>query len=273
MKLTTNQLKQIIQEELEGVLKESPSEYKSGPEDYMDASVEDIRDMVSDFEAEFDMDFEKRLAWVEYKTWKATLWSYSFVHTREGYFKHIKPIEMAWIHAARRVGHAKKVANSYSDDAWLMQRSFSPPILHPENIDFLRWVGTTLLRYYSQAAAWNRERFHYSKRGGRGNPQYPFVEARTAILKYVKLHFPEGDAFGRKWNQRRKVIVGYNKWADDRTGKKYYPDKYDYSKDYGWSEYDIYWNWKLSQPSAYKRSPYGKDNERAFQKKQKGKKQ
>ena len=208
MKLTTDKLKQIIQEELEGVLKESPSEYKSGPEDYMDASVEDIRDMVSDFEAEFDMDFEKRLAWVEYKTWKATLWSYSFVHTREGYFKHIKPIEMAWIHAVRRMGHAREMVNSHTGQLRAVHKEYMPPILHPENVNYLWVLGNVLVGYYKEAGIdsetyedgydWSAKRYWDGSPQTRwrtrywDKPPYPFEEAKTAVVKYLNLYFPDG---------------------------------------------------------------------------------
>ena len=193
MKLTTKQLKQIIQEELNALM-ESPSEYKASPEDYMDASIEKLKGMVEKLMRDVGV---LEPIHMRKSNFRYMLGGGGHYQSYKEYFKYIKPIEMTWIHAIRRMAQAKKVANSYSDDAWLMHRTFSPPILDPENIDYLHWLGTTLIEYHAWAGT--------DPNAAIGVPrkiQYPFAEARTAILKYMKLYFPEGDWYDRSWSHR-----------------------------------------------------------------------
>jgi len=206
MKLTTKQLKHLIKEELENVIMESSAHsfYQEDPSEYMDASFEDL----------------KRLA-IKASGVGHYILGWDSKSSTKDYFKHIKPIEMRWIHIVRNMDQQLRTAS-----------------LSQDKTDFLKRIGRGLMWYYEWAgtgvkktrdgiekinpgAMWagfesgpagidpkklepySIPHFKYK----RWQINYPFGEARTTILKYLKIYFPNEKwvkEFSDNWIQQDK---------------------------------------------------------------------
>ena len=193
MNLTQKQLKQIVKEELEDVIVESSAHsfYQEDPNEYMDASFEDL----------------KRLA-IKASGVGHYILGWDSKSSTKDYFKHIKPIEMRWIHIVRNMDQQLRTAS-----------------LSQNKTDFLKRIGKGLMRYYEWAGTGvkkTRDGIETINPGGMWEPysipyfkykrwqiNYPFGEARTTILKYLKIYFPNEKwvkKFSDNWIQQDKHL-------------------------------------------------------------------
>ena len=192
MKLTTKQLKQIIKEELNAIVESSAhSFYHEDPSEHIDASFEDLKRLAIEASGGGELSIYA--------------WEWKWPHTKD-YFKHIKPIEMRWIHIVRNMDQQSRTAS-----------------LSQNKTDFLKRIGIGLVNYYEWAGTGvkktrdgsmtvypdpNMFPTTYSQEDlepysipdfkyKRWQINYPFGEARKTILKYLKRYFPN-----EKWDKK-----------------------------------------------------------------------